>query len=246
MSDIEVIEPDWPVPSRVHAAFTLRLGGVSVAPFASLNVGAQVGDAALAVAENRLRVRQRLRLPVEPTWLQQIHGTAVANLDADDAAHGAADAAITRRTDRVCVIQVADCVPVLFAARDGSAVAAAHAGWRGLAGGVLESTVASLGAEARELCAWLGPGIGPRHFEVGDEVRAAFLAGDPAAEEDFQANERGRWQCDLSALARRRLSRLGVREISGGVHCTYAESERFFSYRRDGQCGRMAALVWLD
>jgi hypothetical protein len=152
---------------------------------------------------------------------------------------------MTRRTDRVCVIQVADCVPVLFAAKDGSAVAAAHAGWRGLAAGVLESTMRCLGIEARQLCAWLGPGIGPRHFEVGEEVRAAFLAEDPAAGADFRANERGRWQCDLFALARRRLSSLGVREISGGEHCTYAESERFFSYRRDRQCGRMAALVWL-
>jgi YfiH family protein len=244
MSDVEIIQPDWPVPARVHAAFTLRGGGVSAAPFASLNVGAHVGDAPEAVAENRRRLCQRLHLPAEPTWLQQIHGTRVAHLD-EGGVQDAADAAMTRRGDRVCVIQVADCVPVLFAARDGSAVAAAHAGWRGLAGGVLESTVGSLGRQAKELCAWLGPGISRRHFEVGDEVRAAFLAGDPAAGADFEANGRGRWQCDLFALARRRLSKLGVREISGGEHCTYAESERYFSYRRDGQCGRMAALVWL-
>jgi len=244
MSDIEVIEPDWPAPPRVHAAFTLRVGGVSVGPYASLNLGAHVGDAPEAVAENRLRVRRRLHLPADPSWLQQIHGTAVVDLD-HGGGGGSADSAITRRSDRVCVIQVADCVPVLFAARDGSVVAAAHAGWRGLAAGVLETTVRSLGTEPRQLCAWLGPGIGPRHFEVGDEVRAAFLVGDPAAGADFQANARGRWQCDLFALARRRLSKLGVLEVSGGEHCTHAEPERFFSYRRDGQCGRMAALVWL-
>jgi YfiH family protein len=203
-----------------------------------------VGDAPDAVAENRLRLRQQLRLPAEPAWLQQIHGIGVADLD-EGVAPGAADASMTRRRDRVCVIQVADCVPVLFGARDGSAVAAAHAGWRGVAAGVLESTVRSLGREARELCAWLGPGIGRRHFEVGDEVRAAFLSGDPAAGADFEANDRGRWQCDLFSLTRRRLSKLGVREISGGDCCTYADAERFFSYRRDGQCGRMAALVWL-
>ncbi len=244
MSGIEIIEPDWPAPPCVHAAFTLRVGGVSTGPFASLNLGAQVGDGPEAVAENRLRVRQRLHLPADPTWLQQIHGTVIADLD-EGGVRGPADAAMTRRSDRVCVIQVADCVPVLFAALDGSAVAAAHAGWRGLSAGVLESTVRSLGTEARQLCAWLGPGIGPRHFEVGDDVHAAFLAGDSAAGADFQANARGRWQCDLLALVRRRLSKLGVSEISGGNHCTYAEPERFFSYRRDGQCGRMAALVWL-
>jgi len=245
MSDIEVIEPGWPAHPRVHAAFTLRSGGVSVGPFASLNLGAHVGDAPQAVAENRLRMRLRLHLPAEPTWLQQIHGTAVANLDEGNVP-GAADAALTRQSHRVCVIQVADCLPILFAARDGSAIAAAHAGWRGLAAGVLESTVRSLGMGAEPLCAWIGPGIGARHFEVGDEVRAAFLARDAAAEANFEANERGRWQCDLAALARRRLSALGIREISGGGLCTYADPERFFSYRRDGQCGRMAALVWLD
>jgi len=245
MNDIEVIEPGWSVHPRVRAAFTLRYGGVSVGPFASLNLGAHVGDAPRAVAENRLRMRQRLHLPAEPTWLQQIHGTAVVNLD-EGGVPGAADAALTRQSGRVCVIQVADCLPVLFAAMDGSAIAAAHAGWRGLAAGVLESTVRSLGMRAEQLCAWIGPGIGPRHFEVGAEVRAAFLAGDLAAEASFEANERGRWQCHLSALARRRLSALGIREISGAEHCTYADPERFFSYRRDGQCGRMAALVWLD
>jgi YfiH family protein len=242
MSAIEIIEPPWRISARVHAAFTLRTGGVSAAPFDSLNLGAHVGDAPEAVEENRRRLRQRLRLPAEPVWLQQIHGVVVADLDREGSP-GVADAAVTRREDRVCVIQVADCIPVLLAARDGSAVAAAHAGWRGLAAGVLEAAVLELGGG--ELCAWLGPGISARHFEVGEEVRAAFVDGDPRAASAFTPNSRGRWQCDLAALARGRLLRLGVREISGGDCCTYADAERFFSYRREGRCGRMAALIWL-
>jgi YfiH family protein len=244
MSSIGIVTPDWTVSAGVHAAFTLRTGGVSTPPFDSLNVGMHVGDAADAVAENRRRVSQQLRLPREPTWLQQIHGAEVANLD-DAACPRVADAAITRGGDRVCVIQVADCVPVLFAARDGTAVAAAHAGWRGLSAGVLEATVRSLDIDPRQLRAWLGPGISQRHFEVGDEVRSAFLSHDAQATGDFEPNARGRWQCDLFALVRRRLLKIGIREISGGDACTYADSARFFSYRRDGQCGRMAALVWL-
>jgi len=244
MNGIEIIEPPWRVPARVHAAFALRTGGVSAAPFDSLNLGAHVGDAPEAVEENRRRLRQRLRLPAEPVWLQQVHGVVVADLDRDGAPR-VADAAVTRREDRVCVIQVADCIPVLLAARDGSAVAAAHAGWRGLAAGVLDATVRSMGVREEELCAWLGPGIGVRHFEVGEDVRAAFVDGDAQAASAFVPNSRGRWQCDLAALARDRLSKLGVRAISGGDRCTYANAERYFSYRREGRCGRMAALIWL-
>jgi polyphenol oxidase len=249
VNGIEIIEPPWPMPARVHAAFTLRTGGVSAPPFDSLNLGAHVGDAPEAVEENRRRLRQRLGLPAEPAWLQQIHGVGVADLDRDEeqrvahAAPSVADAAVTRREDRVCVIQVADCIPVLLAARDGSAVAAAHAGWRGLAAGVLEATVLAVSGE--DICAWLGPGISASHFEVGEEVRAAFVDRDRQAASAFTPNSRGRWQCDLAALARGRLLKLGVREISGGECCTYADAQRFFSYRRDGRCGRMAALIWL-
>lgn len=241
----EVLTPEWSAPHAVRAAFTLRGGGVSAAPFDSLNLGAHVGDSPAAVAENRRRVRARLHLPAEPVWLEQVHGTRVADLDAAGE-ESPADAVLTRRRGRVCAVQVADCMPVLFAARDASAVAVAHAGWRGLAAGVLEATVARLGVAAGELIAWLGPAISLRHFEVGGEVRAAFLDGDPAAAAAFVANERGRWQCDLGALARRRLSKLGVTEVSGGRWCTYADSARFFSFRRDGRCGRMAALIWLE
>lgn len=242
------IGPDWPAHAQVRAAFTLRTGGVSTGPYESLNVGAHVGDEPEAVAQNRRRIRDELGLPAEPVWLQQVHGTVVADLDVLSAGvePARADAAVTRVGRRVCVIQVADCMPVLFAARDGSAVGAAHAGWRGLAGGVLEETVRELQIAPAQLLAWLGPAIGQEHFEVGDDVRGAFMAADPAAAGAFVANSRGRWQCDLYALARRRLAALGVESVYGGGCCTYTDAARFFSFRRDGVCGRMAALIWRE
>ena len=255
--ELEVLRPDWPAPPRVRAAVTLRTGGVSRPPFESLNLGAHVGDDPQAVAENRARVRRALELPREPVWLTQVHGTQVVTLARTSQASGSdsasavahaptADAAITRDVGEVCAIGIADCLPVLFAARDGSVVGASHAGWRGLAGGVLEATVRALDTEPRELLAWLGPAIGPEHLEVGAEVRAAFLEQDPRAERAFAPNSRGRWQCDLYALARARLAALGVTAIYGGGWCTFAEPQRFFSFRRAGRCGRMAALLWLE
>jgi polyphenol oxidase len=238
------LTPDWPAPREVQAAFTLRTGGVSAPPFASLNVARHVGDHEDAVAENRRRVRQQLALPGEPAWLEQVHGRAVADLDATGALVQA-DASITRVPGRVCAVQVADCLPVLFAARSGSAVGVAHCGWRGLAAGVLEATVAALAVSASELYAWLGPAIGPAAFEVGEEVRAAFVREDARAAQAFAGNSRGRWQCDLFRLARQRLAALGVSAVFGGGVCTASDAQRFFSYRRDGRCGRMAALVWL-
>lgn len=264
---MQTMEPGWAAPPGVQAAFTLRVGGASVGPHSSLNVGAHVGDSAAAVRDNRALVREGLLLPSEPVWLEQVHGVEVADLDVlapPEAASGRAgaglgtggepasvsgplraDAAVTRMPGRVCVIQVADCMPVLFAARDGSAVGAAHAGWRGLVGGVLEATVRQLGVAPGELLAWLGPAISQKAFEVGDDVRTAFVSQDPGAAAAFEVNARGRWQCDLYALARRRLAALGVREVSGGGWCTFTDPDRFFSYRRDGQCGRMAALIWM-
>ena len=239
----DLIEPEWPAPPGVRAAFTLRTGGVSAPPFDSFNCAAHVGDAPEAVARNRALLRERLGLTLEPAWLEQVHGCEAVALEAGEGC-GPADAAVTREPERICVVQVADCLPVLLAARDGSAIGAAHAGWRGLAAGVLESAVRALGAPPAEVLAWLGPAIGPRHFEVGAEVRAAFLKADPAAEAAFAANARGRWQCDLYTLARQRLAALGVARTYGGGWCTYADAARFFSYRRDGRCGRMAALIW--
>jgi YfiH family protein len=241
----QLLTPEWQAPARVRAAFTLRGGGVSRPPFGSLNVGAHVGDEPAAVAENRRRVHAALDLPAEPAWLEQVHGTHVADLDARGTAEPA-DAVMTRLRGRVCVVQVADCLAVLLAARDASAVAVAHAGWRGLAAGVLEATVAALGGASGDLIAWLGPAISQPHFEVGAEVREALVARDPGGCCAFTANARGRWQCDLAALARRRLGALGVTAVSGGSWCTYADPARFFSFRRDGRCGRMAALIWLS
>lgn len=239
-----MIRPDWRAPARVRAAFTLRTGGVSVGPFASLNVGQHVGDAPDAVSENRRRVREALALPAEPAWLEQVHGVTVVNLD--DSGGGRADASIARTPRKVCAIQVADCMPVLFADREGTAVAAAHAGWRGLAAGVLESTVRALALPPDRLLAWLGPAIGPEGFEVGSDVRDAFTLDDPGATSAFVPNARGKWQCDLVALARRRLARFGVRDVTGGEWCTWSDASSFFSYRRDGRCGRMAALIWME
>jgi YfiH family protein len=250
--------PDWPAPAPVRSAFTLRAGGVSAGHYASLNLGAHVGDEPTAVTENRRRVAAELRLPAEPLWLSQVHGTTVvaadaARLAADDAmlatghrdAAPQGDAAVTRRAGRVLAVLVADCLPVLLARRDGGAVAVAHAGWRGLAAGVIESTIAALDASGEELLAWLGPAIGPAHFEVGDDVREAFCGQQRQASAAFVRNARGRWQCDLPQLARQRLTALGVRGVHGAARCTYREPGSFYSYRRDGATGRMAALIWL-
>jgi len=254
VSGPDIIFPRWPAPAGIRAAFTLRAGGgVSQPPFDACNIATHVGDDPHAVAENRARLRASLELPAEPFWLEQVHGNRVIDLDTVDSdgraasdSPGAADAVVTRAAGRVCAIQVADCMPVLFAAADGSAVGAAHAGWRGLAGGVLEATVRAMETPPGELLAWLGPAVGQAHYEVGEEVRAAFMATDAGAAAAFTAGQQGRWQCDLYALARRKLAALGVSGpcVFGGSWCTYADAGRFFSYRRDGRCGRMAALVW--
>lgn len=245
---IRWLTPAWPVPRTVRALSTLRAGGVSGVRYATLNLGAHVGDAADAVAENRRRLREAAALPGEPVWLTQVHGVAIADLDRPDpagAAQPTADGAFTRHPGRICAILTADCLPVLLAASSGAAVGAAHAGWRGLADGVIEAAVRALALPPASLLAWLGPGIGPRHFEVGPEVREALLAGDPGAGECFERNPRGRYLANLPALARRRLERLGVTEVYEAGECTHERSERYFSHRRDGATGRQATLVWL-
>ena len=238
---------DWALPAGVHAAFTTRRGGVSPAPWDSFNLGAHVGDAPEHVAANRLRLRQLLGLPGEPGWLSQVHGIDVAHLDSPSTSSPVtADASVTSAVGTACVIMVADCLPVLFASRDGQRIGAAHAGWRGLAAGVLENTVAALGVPPPELTAWLGPAILQANFEVGADVREAFVARDAAAADYFVPNVRGRWQADLVGLARRHLERLGVGLVAGGHWCTYADRTHFYSYRRDGGGGRMAALIWKE
>ncbi|GMR17472.1 MAG: peptidoglycan editing factor PgeF [Gammaproteobacteria bacterium] len=234
------IRADWPLADTVVAGTTLRNGGISSGCYASLNLGAGVGDLGHAVEENRRRWRELCQLPAAPAWLRQVHGTRVVT---DPATAGcAADAIVSRRAGVVCAVLSADCLPVLFAAADGSEVAAAHAGWRGLCAGVLEATIASMAA--RPLLAWFGPAISGAAFEVGPEVRSQFLAHDPQAADCFTANERGRWQADLCELARMRLRQAGVTRVFGGDRCTVAEPEAFFSYRRDGECGRMATFIF--
>ena len=258
---VELITPEWSAPADVRALMTTRLGGVSTAPWESLNIGVHVGDSTAAVLENRMRVRREGDLPSEPVWLEQVHGTSVVVLDAGNIPRTAtaeqlveqrrprADAAVTRDPGVICAIQVADCMPVLFAARDGSVVGAAHAGWRGLAGGVLGATVAAMNVPPADIVAWLGPAIGSSSFEVGDDVVAAFAAtahSDQRAQTEaaFVSRSNGKWLCDLFALARLRLAALGVTHVSGGGLCTVSDARRFYSYRRDGQTGRMAALIW--
>ena len=239
----EFLVPDWPAPSGVRALVTTRRGGVSAGSYASLNLATHVGDDGSAVTANRHRLRHALGLPVEPAWLEQVHGTGVAVLPRT--AHGAADAAVTFARGNVCAVLVADCLPVFLASRAGDRVGIAHAGWRGLVAGVVEATVAALDCEPGSLIAWLGPSIGPEAFEVGHEVRDAFLARDPGASVAFRPGREGRFLADLPALARRRLATAGVTAVHGGGLCTHADPARFYSYRRDGATGRMATLAWL-
>ncbi|MDD3326631.1 MAG: peptidoglycan editing factor PgeF [Zoogloea sp.] len=242
MSDAWIV-PDWPAPANVKALSTTRAGGVGAAPFDSLNLGTHVGDDPATVAANRARLRALL--PAEPCWLNQVHGTVVVDLATAQGVPDA-DAAVSRRPGAVCVVMTADCLPVLLCDRAGTVVGAAHAGWRGLQGGVIEATVRAMNVPAGELMAWLGPAIGPAAFEVGEEVRAAFLADDSAAAAAFRpAGPAGKWLADLYLLARQHLAALGVTAVHGGDSCTFTEAERFFSYRRDGRTGRMASLVWL-
>jgi polyphenol oxidase len=242
------LEADWPVPPKVRVVSTLRgdeLVGVSKAPYASLNLGDHVGDDPEAVAENRRRLRAAAELPAEPVWLTQVHGANVADLDGA-AREGPADAAIARRPGKVCAILTADCLPVLFASDSGDVVAAAHAGWRGLAAGVIPATLRALDVPAARLLVWLGPAISLNHFEVGAEVREAFLNSDSQAGAAFRANSRGRFMADLAMLARRQLNGLGVNRIYGGGECTYADADRYFSHRRDGVTGRQTTLIWRE
>ena len=247
------IVPDWPAPGKVRALITTRAGGVSAGPFGDgrgkggMNLGLKSGDAIACVQANRARLRAVL--PAEPRWLQQVHGPAVADID-DDGALALADAAIARQPGRVCVVSIADCLPVLFADHDGRAVGVAHAGWRGLAAGVLQNTAVAmrrrLGDAERELFAYLGPAIGPAHFEVGAEVLDAMSERLPRAVEAFRPLGQGKHLCDLFALARQALAQVGISGVFGGADCTFADATRFYSYRRDKVTGRHAALIWID
>lgn len=233
--------PNWPAPPNVRAWVTER---GSPARYGELNLATHVGDDPRAVVANRDRLRAALALPAEPRWLEQVHGTRILGLDHEDGM--VADGAVTSRVGTVCAVLTADCLPVLICDRAGRRVGAAHAGWRGLAGGVLQAAVAALGVPPAEVLAWLGPAIGQAAYEVGDDVRTAFVERDAAAERHFVPNARGRWQADLYGLARDALTGAGVGSIEGGGFCTFTEAARFFSHRREAPCGRMATLVWLE
>ena len=244
----DLIFPEWPAPPNVRAFFTTRAGGVSTGVHASLNLGAHVGDVPLHVAENRRRVRELV--PAAPVWLNQVHGVNVIEGDAHIGINDGpaeADASVTSAHQLPCAVLVADCLPVLFCAEDGSRVGAAHAGWRGLQQGVLERTVEAMRVNPALILAWMGPAIGANAFEVGQDVFDAFTA---ASNDDAVAfrpikDRQGKYLADIYALARRRLNAIGVQKIFGGQFCTVSEPTRFFSYRRDGQTGRMAGVIWI-
>ncbi len=236
------IYPDWPAPANVKALQTTRLGGVSAAPYDSLNLGLHVGDDPVRVNRNRQLLAPFM--PSEPVWLEQVHGVAVANADAA-ACRVTADACVARQRGSVCVVMTADCLPVLLCDEGGTVVGAAHAGWRGLCEGVIEATVKEMGVAPNKLLAWLGPAIGPESFEVGAEVREAFMAHDAKAAEAFRPHGEGKYLAEIYALARQRLNTLGISRVSGGTLCTHCQQDRFFSYRRDGVTGRMGTFIWL-
>jgi polyphenol oxidase len=252
------LTPDWPAPLKVKSAITLRSGGVSGAPFESNNLALHVDDSEADVRQNRQNLIQTLALPAQPLWLNQCHGTDLVYVPE---AHQAvsADGSYTDRADTVCAVLTADCLPVLFCNQSATQVAAAHAGWRGLCGGILRKTVASFSrgsdnSTPEQVMAYLGPAIGPQVFEVGSEVLDAFLrsaqneAHQQAVKRAFKPTDsrRGKYLADLYALARAELNASGVTEIYGGAHCSYSDSQRFYSFRREPKTGRNASLIWLQ
>lgn len=241
---IDIIRPDWRAPENIVAFTTTRRGGFSRGNWAELNLAGHVGDDPSHVEQNRDLLEDSLQLPSSPVWLEQVHGCDVVIAD-EEGAGMSCDASTTRQPGVVCAVLTADCLPLLICKQDGSQVAAVHAGWRGLAAGIIEQTISQMGIAGGQLLAWLGPAIGPQAFEVGPEVRDIFLAHSHKAEEAFTHQDNGKWLCDLYLLARQRLIDLGVNHISGGDLCTYTGAEQFYSYRRDGVTGRMASLIWI-
>ncbi len=248
------IVPDWPAPPKVRSLITTRVGGVSRGVYSSFNLALHVGDDSSSVETNRARLREMTlsvsdaQVACAPCWLNQVHGTRVVDASiwtADDQAPEA-DAAYTRQAGSACVVMTADCLPVLLCDEAGSVVAAAHAGWRGLLAGVLESSIGAMGQANGKLMAYLGPAIGPQAFEVGGEVRSAFVAKHAHSAAAFKPCGQEKWLADIYLLARQRLEALGVEEIFGGSFCTVGDADRFFSYRRDRQTGRMVSMIWLD
>lgn len=243
-NDLHVIHPDWEAPAHISALCTTRNGGVSTEGFSSLNLADHVGDDLDLVTQNRTRLINKLELPQQPQWLQQTHSIRVIDLDHSESRQG--DAAVSSTPGTIAVVLTADCLPVLITNRAGSEIAAAHAGWRGLLGGVLEQTVFQLNSNSEDLLVWLGPAIGPGQFEVGEEVRQAFIQYFADNEPFFSLTRPGHYLADLYAIARYRLNKLGISHISGGNLCTYSDTESFFSYRRDRETGRQASLIYIN
>jgi len=237
--------PDWSVSRRVKAYVTTRVGGVSKAPFDTMNLAIHVGDNIKSVEQNRSILRQRLELPGEPRWLDQVHGTDVADISSMRSCK--ADAFYTNKANIVCAVLTADCLPVFIADSDGAEVAVAHAGWKGLLKGVIEQAVGRFDADRKDLSVWLGPAIGPKQFEIGAEVVTAFKdeAGDDDISHAFVKLSEEKWLADIYELARFRLKRLGINNVTGGDLCTVTDSQMFYSYRKDGITGRMASLIWI-
>lgn len=241
----DFILPDWPAPKHVRALVTTRKGGVSKGAYAGFNLADHVGDDPQAVAENRRLLRERYEdLPADPLWLKQVHGTTCVEVEISEPGVEA-DASRAYTPGSVCAVLTADCLPLLLCDKDGSVVSAVHAGWQGLAKGVIEAAVKALDVPSKSLLAWMGPAIGPRAFEVGADVRDQFLAHDRAAADAFIPTIEGKWLGNLYTLARQRLHALGVTRLYGGGECTYSDAERFYSFRRDKTTGRMASLIWL-
>ncbi len=243
-SEANFIQPDWPAPPSVRALTSTREGGVSLPPYASFNLARHVGDNSEHVDHNCSVLKQQLALAGEPHWLKQVHGNALLNLDRN-VTDNVADGSFTKLTNKVCAVMTADCLPVLMCSSAGDRVAAVHAGWRGLAAGIIRKAVEAMAVEGSQLLVWLGPAIGPKKFDVGEEVYHAFVGRTAGAENAFEPIEAGHWRADLYQLARLQLQALGVNQVFGGEFCTYTDKEHFYSYRRDGVTGRMASLVWI-
>ena len=240
------IYPDWPVPDNVKAVMTTRHGGISLPPFDGLNLGDHVHDDPESVKKNRQKLATDLLLPKQPAWLTQVHGIAVVDC-ATAQSTDTADAIVGYAKDDVCAIMTADCLPVLFCNKQGNTIAAAHAGWRGLASGVLEATIKKMACEPQDILVWMGAAIGPNAFEVGSEVRDIFMSGHTEASRAFKPHANGKWLANIYELARIRLNDAQVpnSNIYGGNHCTYSQPSEFYSYRRESRTGRMASLIWL-
>ena len=240
------LQAQWPAPSHIKTCITTRTDGFSIVPYDSFNLASHVGDDVINVNKNRQLLRTQLKLPSEPCWLNQVHGTKVLRIDQPTSEVLEADGSFTRRKSIVCVVLTADCLPLLVCDKKGTTIATVHAGWRGLANGIIDRTIAALDIHPTQLFAWLGPAISQSNFEVGNEVKAIFSKLDYQTDAAFRANNEGKWYLDIYRIAKANLQKLGVENIYGGDQCTFRQKEKYFSYRRDGTTGRMASLIWMQ